>query len=174
MLDFAVIGLPRSGTTWAANWLTTDRSICLHDPLVNNTLTELADWEVPGKLCGVACTGLWMFPEWVAENVKHVVLIDRDPDEVNRSLNAIGLSPLRDADIARFLDMDGQRADMLDLFDVAAASDIWFSLVPELDYDVDRHMVLASMMINPYFPGWEPDPKAVKDWAKRLAEAAQS
>ena len=27
-----VFALPRSGTAWLANWLTTDRSLCLHDP----------------------------------------------------------------------------------------------------------------------------------------------
>lgn len=28
MLDFMIIGLPRSGTTWAANLLTTDAVLC--------------------------------------------------------------------------------------------------------------------------------------------------
>ena len=31
-LDFAVLALPRSGTTWLANLLTTDTTLCRHDP----------------------------------------------------------------------------------------------------------------------------------------------
>ena len=33
-----VIGLPRSRTTWMANWLTTTDTLCLHDPLANYTI----------------------------------------------------------------------------------------------------------------------------------------
>lgn len=173
MLDFAIIGLPRSGTTWAANWLTTDRSICLHDPLMNYTLEQLAAFSSPGKVCGVACTALWKFPQWVAENVKRVVLIDRDPDDLNDSLCAIGLGSMATEDIEDFLNMDGQRADMAQLFDPLAAPEIWYSLIPSIDFDAQRHELLTGFMVNPYFAGWEPDPNAVKDWLRRIHEAAR-
>ncbi len=172
MLDFAVIGLPRSGTTWAANWLTTDRSLCLHDPLANHTLDELASFRIPGKLCGIACTALWRAPEWVAKNVKRVLLIDRDPDDLNESLRAIGLFEMPDQDIQMFMDMPGQRADMAQLFDQKFAEDIWHTLVPSLEFDAQRHELLTGFMVNPYFAGWEPNPAAVRDWARRVQEAS--
>ena len=42
MIDFMVIGLPRTGTTWASNWLTTDSTQCYHDPLYH---THYEDWD---------------------------------------------------------------------------------------------------------------------------------
>lgn len=173
MLDFAIIGLPRSATTWAANWLTTDRSICLHDPLLTYTLDQLAEFRSPGKVCGVACTGLWQFPDWVARNVRTVLLIDRDPDAVNQSLVDIGLTPLPIESIELFLNMPGQRVDMGDLFDARCAGDIWHTLIPSIDHDAQRHELLTGFMVNPYFAGWEPEPTAVRDWARRIQEAAQ-
>lgn len=172
MLDFAIIGLPRSGTTWAANWLTTDRSLCLHDPLINRTLDQLAQWRSPGKVCGVACTALWQFPEWVSKNVRRVILVDRALSEVNKSLTDIGLGEMPTHAVEQFLDMAGSRIDMASLFDPVHAPDVWCSLLPEIDFDAERHELLTGFMVNPYFAGWEPDPAAVKDWVIRLQEAA--
>jgi hypothetical protein len=59
MLDFIVLGLPRSATTWLANWLTTDRSLCLHDPFAK-TLPE--QWDAGGKRLGISCTGAYLMP----------------------------------------------------------------------------------------------------------------
>jgi hypothetical protein len=172
VLDFAIIGLPRSGTTWAANWLTTDRSLCLHDPLTEHTLDDLAAWREPGKLVGVACTGLWQFPEWVAANVRNVVLLDRDIADIDRSLIEIGLGPMPPAAVEQFAAMVGRRFLMEELFNSAFASDIWHALVPGLSFDYARHELLTSFMVNPHFPSLEPSPRAVKDWVKRLQEAA--
>lgn len=172
MLDFAIIGLPRSGTTWAANWLTTDHSICLHDPLANRTLDQLAAWHHPSKAVGVACTGLWQFPDWVAANVRRVVLLDRDPDEINASLTAIGLGGMPAASFDQFMDLPGQRVLMRELFDPVVAPDIWHSLMPDLPFDAERHELLTTFMVNPHFEGWEPDPAAVRDWVRRLQQAA--
>lgn len=35
MNPFFVTGLPRSRTAWMANWLTTDKTLCVHDPICN-------------------------------------------------------------------------------------------------------------------------------------------
>lgn len=89
MIDFMVIGLPRSGTAWAANWLTTDTTFCLHDPLAKYHHTEL-DGLVSDKRLGVACTGLWTQPEWLNAHPAKKVILHRPLEEINRSLKAIG------------------------------------------------------------------------------------
>jgi hypothetical protein len=173
VLDFAIIGLPRSGTAWASNWLTTDRTICLHDPLMSHTLDDLAAWDSGGKLVGVACTALWMFPDWVAANVKRVVCVDRDFEEVNQSLIDIGLTAMPQWSLERFQSLPGARVPMAGLFDPAQAEDIWVQLAPGVQFDAQRHGLLTGLSINPYFAGLEPDPRAVKDWVRRIQEAAQ-
>lgn len=173
MLDFAIIGLPRSGTTWAANWLTTDTSICLHDPLVNQTLDQLAAWDEP-KLRGVSCTGLWMFPDWVKANVRNWIVIDRPVNQVNKSLTDIGLGSMPADAVRAFQEFPGLRATMDMLFDKATAPAIWEHLLPQVQFDKGRHKLLSGFMVNPYFKGWEPEPEAVQDWMARICKAAQA
>ena len=63
MMDFIVTGLPRSGTTWVANWLTTDTTLCIHDPLYKYHLEDLDNIETNKKL-GISCTAIWRAPEF--------------------------------------------------------------------------------------------------------------
>ena len=175
MLDFAILGLPRSGTTWAANWLTTDNSLCLHDPLVNRTLDQLQDWAFEmGHWKGVACTGLWMFPDWVKDNVACVVLVDRPVADVNRSLIDIGLGSMPDQAVEAFMAFPGKRVAMADLFKRETAAEIWGYLLGPVEFNAERHQLLTGFMVNPYFPGWEPDTVAVQDWMARVQKAANT
>lgn len=48
MSPFFITGMPRSRTAWLANWLTTDRSLCVHDP-VGSVVPVIG-----GKLVGVS------------------------------------------------------------------------------------------------------------------------
>lgn len=172
MIDFAVLALPRSGTTWAANWLTGYRHICLHDPLQHHTGEELLKWAYRNpKETGVSCTGLWAHPEWVQANVRKWVIIDRPIHEVQASLIEIGLAPLPDAAIEKFRAMPGRRFQMADLFDPFMASVIQRELLPHLPFDVERHRELCKMEINPRFQNLQPDPKAVREWVDRTVAA---
>ena len=57
MLDFMVVGLPRSGTAWLANWFTTERAMCWHEPLWTRSLDELDAMKGAGMF-GIADTQL--------------------------------------------------------------------------------------------------------------------
>lgn len=175
MIDFAILALPRSGTTWAANWLTTEHSLCLHDPMADISPSGLQAFggQDDGRLHGVSCTALWMQPDWVVANVKRWLILERSIDEVNCSLRAIGLGDMPEESVQAFRSMSGPRAPMSDLFRVGTARVIWEYLVPGLPFDVQRHALLKTWMVNPFFAGWEPDPVAVKAWMQRAQEAMQ-
>lgn len=89
-----VLGGPRSATTWLSNLLTTDETLCLHDPMLEYSLPQLNTLSVPGKLLGVSCTSLIMWPDWVAAQHCPKILLWRDVGEINKSLDALGLQRL--------------------------------------------------------------------------------
>ena len=94
MISFMVLGGPRSGTTWAANWLTTDETLCLHDPLLEYPLKSLNNILFTGKKLGISCTASLLYPAWVAEQKCPKVVLYRDVKEINHSLQALGLAEL--------------------------------------------------------------------------------
>lgn len=161
MIDFMVIGLPRSGTTWMANWLTCEESFCLHDPL--NKL-HYEDWDTDVKYFpqdslplfrGISCTGIWRWPEWVNAHPAEKLIIIRDPDEVRWSLAVKGLDMnLPDEDPLR--DIEGLRVSYKALFDIDMARLIWNRLIGT-DFDEKRFNMLKEMHIEPEFAKVEKD-----------------
>ena len=93
MIGFMVLCAPRSGSAWAANLLTTDTTLCLHDPLGRYHYTEL-DQIRSTKRIGVACTALALFPQYVNQHPAPKVILHRPFEEVNASLLAMGGPPL--------------------------------------------------------------------------------
>lgn len=165
MLDFMVIGLPRSGTTWAANWLTTAQSICLHDPLHTMHYTdwdsEAARWRQ--AVAGVSCTGIWRWTDWVNGHPARKVVIHRALAEVNESMRRIGKPPLarQEAELLNRIDgPDVMHVNFLDLFRPHQASNIWDHVFtqyeqsgsyPALEFDRERHNQLRQMEVQPAF-----------------------
>ena len=41
VIEFMVLSAPRSASTWAANWLTTEKTLCLHDPVLEHYPEDL-------------------------------------------------------------------------------------------------------------------------------------
>ena len=89
-----VLGGPRSGTTWAANWLTTDTTFCLHDPLLEYTVRQLNNRHIPNRRLGISCTASILFPEWVNAQKCPKIFLYRDIEEINQSLARLGLVEL--------------------------------------------------------------------------------
>lgn len=148
MVSFAILGMPRSGTTWAANWLTSDGVVCHHDPIAHTR-------EVKDLDGGIACTGLWMRPDLVAELDCPVACLDRDPDEVNASLEAINLSAMAPKWFDLYRDAPGHRFDYKALFD-ERAEEIWRILRGD-GFDARRHAELVKMNIQPRYNRCVPD-----------------
>lgn len=151
MLDFIIVGLPRSGTTWAANYFTTDRSLCLHDPLYTRHYLDLDSIDFDGRLGGVSCTGLWRFPQWVEAHAAPKIILRRPLVEVNASLEAIGLPQCSEEDAAQLAGLSGYHFDFADLFNPFYAKKM--CAIAGLHFDADRHAELVQIEMQPKFSG---------------------
>jgi hypothetical protein len=151
MLKRMVIGLPRSGTTWAANWLTYGGEVCVHDPLYH---THYRGWK--WAYDAVSCTGIYQWPEFVAAQTCPVLVLHRPIGEIKASLlefdtRAGGWWLDWDApDKLRALDAPNIRHMKWDaMFDVCAASEMWRFLHMPSQFDARRHEQLVRMRMEP-------------------------
>ncbi len=146
-IDFMLLAAPRSGTTWAANWLTTDQTICVHDPLLKWTRDELMTLESPRRL-GVACTGLALFPDWVNAHPARKVILRRPLEEVDQSLLEIGMTPCS-AQWQGVLDkIEGVHVDWQEMFVRPQAI---FEYLLDLPFDPERWALLREFNVQPHF-----------------------
>lgn len=88
-----VIGLPRSGTAWASNWLTTEHSLCHHDPEIRFSMDALDAMESP-RTMGIASTSAWLSVGWVNAHPAKKVILHRDPEQIADSIERMGFSPM--------------------------------------------------------------------------------
>lgn len=174
MIDFMVIALPRSGTTWAANWLTTDRVFCPHDPLYRVHYTDLdraIRQRAEKRVAGISCSGLWRWLDWVNAHPARKVVLHRDRDEVNESLAELGF-PLsvskRDADALHKVE-SARHFDYGSLFERHDAEAIWRYLT-RLPFDSERHTELVQMSVEPRFDAVKRDPDVVNRLGQELIQ----
>lgn len=172
MISFMVLSAPRSGSTWAANWLTTEHQICLHDPVLENGVEQLEVLPFVRRY-GLACTGLPLLTDWVNRQQCPKVVLHRDLDEVNASLVAIGLSPLSKAWDGGVLErIEGWHVHYKDLFRPGTARAIWQHLLGHgTPFDGTRHMMLASMHIDPHFPRVRIDHERTREFRAEISKA---
>ena len=149
MMEFMVIAAPRSGTTWAANWLTTDTTLCLHDPLFTLHYTELDAYPTK-KNFGISCTGIAVFTDWVNAHPARKVILHRDLTHVNQSLSRIGLPPIEKTYIDKLDTIDGMHCDWMDLFVNPRAI---YEHLTQLPFDPERHALLKDIEMQPQFAG---------------------
>lgn len=149
-MRFAVFGLPRSGTTWAANWLTDAGALCLHDPIADHAPAELLRLDL-GRPWGVSCTGLWAFED-VARQVAQrcpVVVLERDPAASDAALCRLGMSALPGWLHDRFRSAPGVRLPFDALWREEGARLIWSILRPDAPFDVRRWRLLRDIRVEP-------------------------
>lgn len=149
MIEFMVIAAPRSGTTWAANWLTTDTTLCLHDPLWHRQYFEL-DSIQSKKMLGISCTAIALLPEYVNKHPARKVILHRNLDEVNQSLIAIGSPALTKIWEGALEQIIGRHCDWREIFD--SPKDIYEYLLG-LPFDEERHAELSKIEMQPDFDG---------------------
>lgn len=147
MIEFMVIGAPRSGTTWAANWLTTDTTLCIHDPLYEYHYDEL-DSIKSKKHVGISCTGLLLFPDWVNRHPARKVILHRPVADINDSLRQIGMPGISDAVVGNLNRIHGMHVDWKSLF--VEPRDI-YEYLTELKFDAERHHFLKCVNMQPSF-----------------------
>jgi len=167
MIEFMVIAAPRSGTTWAANWLTTDTTLCLHDPLYRWHYLQLDRIESRRTL-GISCTGSYFFADWLNAHPARKVILHRDAGEINRDLEAIGLPSMGgDCYSGPLWSIHGRHHDWQDLFHKPAEI---YEFLLEQPFDKERHDLLVQMHIQPDFGRIEVDREATAKLAAEVRE----
>jgi hypothetical protein len=148
-LDFMVLGGPRSATTWAANWLTTDTTFCLHDPLLEYTVRQLENMTIPGKRIGVSCTSLMLYPDWVNAHPAKKIVLYRDVEEINASLKRLAL-----VELEKFAHLG--RLDAIASVPMFKYEQLFLPRYAEIiakhlgvPWDAHRHDLLSQMNIQP-------------------------
>lgn len=170
MIAFMVLSAPRSGSTWAANWLTTSDQLCLHDPIFETKVAEL-DSLPHARRYGIACSALPLLTDWVNKHPAPKLILHRPLSEVNASLVNIGLTPLSrtwDGILAR---IEGFHVNHHDMFRAGAAELIWNHLCPETPFDRERHALLKAMHIDPHFPRVRVNPERAREFRDQLTRA---
>lgn len=152
-VKFMVIGLPRSATTWMANWLTTNDSLCLHDPF-SNMFPEDLDKYHTAKTLGISCTGAYMY-KWFQKQTCPCVIIERNMKDVNHSLLKIGLTKMPVFSIDLFNQAKGKRYSFDSIWKEQSAKEMWNYLLPLFPFDVERYRSLSTMNIQPHFGKWK-------------------
>lgn len=149
MISFMVLAAPRSGTAWAANWLTTEVSLCLHDPLFEVHYEQLDELSYDGmREIGIACTGAALFPDWVAQHPARKVILHRDVKEINVSLHGIGAPPLQREYPAALQRIPGLHVDWRNLFSESGARQIWQHLLPTVTFCSTRFDQLKKLNVQ--------------------------
>ena len=164
-----VLGAPRSGTAWAANWLTTERTLCMHEMLFTHTPEQL-DAVPCDRILGLADTGLALFPEWLAAHPAKKVILHRDSREITASLHRAGM-PAPKQDWGRLLrDIEGLHIDWNVLFThPGLITHYLFGTLP----DMARHELLAKLNVQADFEKIDPDPAVTRRLIERMRSEAR-
>lgn len=148
MFAFAVFALPRSGSTWLSNWLTTDQSICWHDPAEWALPEEVEAWgNATDKQAGICCTGMWLLAPWRPS--VPTLKLTRPRGLVNASMAAKGLPELPDEAFDLFDALPYPSVSLVDLLNPVRAHDVQHFLLPDVPFDLGRHQELSRMNIQP-------------------------
>ena len=145
MIDFMALGLPRSGTAWLANLLTTDDSICLHESLIDSTIEQLDQFEHDG-LFGIAETAGVFFPDAINHPCKKLI-VDRPIAEINKSLHQLGLPTMPDVEVDLLSGIEGYKIAFKELFDFDAMQ-LAYKFLLNKDLSKDRHNLLCQMNVQ--------------------------
>jgi hypothetical protein len=169
MVEFMVLAAPRSGTTWVSNWLTTDNTLCLHDPLWTYHYSDLDNIKT-NKVLGVACTGLYMFPDFVNNHPARKIILHRDEKEINDSLNAIGLPSLSNTerDLNKIV---GWHRHWQQIF---TAPKTIYEYLTGLEFDKERHALLKEIEMQPNFEGLKIGKEVTRKLINELQEIAKN
>ena len=158
MLDFMVIGLPRSRTTWLANWLTTDNTLCLHDSAAKFTLNELNNYATQKKL-GISETALFHCGGKLNRHPAKKLIIHRPVHEIYKSIGRV--IPFPNAEML-MSDIKGLHVAYKDIND--RAEEIWMHLIGS-GFDSKRFNALSEMNVQPHFNALKPQNQdVIRQW----------
>lgn len=168
-LKFMVIGLPRSGTTWAANWLSTDDCLVQHDPLYRAHYT---DWGA--KFQAVSCTGIWRWPEWVNAQPCPKIILRRGEHAVRKSLLRLGApDAIGPGDESRLNKVRGSHHAWTRLWEADYAAYIWSLCHPDKPFNLARWQAHVEMNVQPALQHIHPDREATQRLVDEVFDMAR-
>ena len=146
MINFMVLGLPRSGTAWLANLLTTQKSYCRHEALWTSSLFEL-NKEKHAVSFGIAETSGFSIVDDINMHSARKLIVRRDLNEINDSLMRLGIPCMHQKHMDALLSISGYHIDFKDIFDYKKMSNAYeFLLHSQLEKY--RHDFLCDMNIQ--------------------------
>ena len=172
MISFMVLGGPRSGTTWLANLLTTDKTLCLHDPLLEHQAHVLDNMTVPGMRIGIADTSALLYPDWLAQHRAKKIVLWRDPGEFNLSLRALGLAEIEPGPHARRIASVPKGVQVYawtSIFDWRTAREICANF--DVPFNRWRFEELKKMNVQPQFSRLPVGKEAAQELVERFRKA---
>lgn len=170
MIEFMVLSAPRSGSTWMSNWLTTEATLCLHDPILEHAPEDFDRIE-SDRMLGLSCSGLALLPDFVNDHPARKLIIHRPLDEINRSLGAIGLTPLGSRWQMDTLDkIEGLHVKFEHVFNTVLAARMHEHLTGR-PIDKVRHAHLCRMHVDPEFSRVVIARDRTRDFRERVARA---
>lgn len=174
-ISFMVLAGPRSATTWLSNLLTTDHTLCMHDPLLEYTTLQLDQVTIPGKRLGIADTTALLWPVWLNLHTAKKIVVWRDPEEINHALIQLGLARL---DVSKHavrisaLDKKIKVYDWRAVFEWRTAKEI----CDRFDVPIDkwRFHELRKMNVQPEFSRLPVSKEAIQQLVTRIVEEYNS
>ncbi len=152
MIEFMVITAPRSASTWASNWLTTDTTLCMHEPLWKMNFGAL-DAVESQKMLGLSETGSTGFHEHLASHPARKVILHRDLKECSDSLMQLGFHPLTKYWQGALEKIEGRHYHWRDMLDDEAKAREIYEFLLQREFDVERWSWVREIEMQPHFAG---------------------
>lgn len=139
-IEFMVIAAPRSATTWAANWLSTDTTMCLHGL---NARLHYSEWDnlTSSKMLGVSDPSISRFHEWLNTHQARKLIIHRDSKEIAESL---GMDEVP-SDFWCLDKVQGMHVDFREMFEEPKPI---YEFLLQKEFDAERFDLLSRIQVN--------------------------
>lgn len=141
-----VLALPRSGTAWVANLLTTDTSLCIHEAFMDHSINDLDTRPYDGML-GIAETSAFSRADELNLHSAKKLIIDRPFDEINKSIAELGFKAMPSYSADLMIQLKGYRIAYKDLFNYEIMSEAYYYLLRK-ELNQERHKMLCQMNIQ--------------------------
>lgn len=169
MIEFMVLSAPRSGSTWMSNWLTTEATLCLHDPVLEHAPEDFDRIE-SDRMLGLSCSGLALLPDFVNDHPARKVIVHRPIKDINRSLEAVGLTQLSPKWQGALERINGLHVQFDHIFNTVLAAKIHQHLTGRA-IDKVRHAHLCKMHVDPEFGRVPISRDRTRDYRDRVMRA---
>ena len=151
--NYFIIGLPRSGTAWTANFLTWGNSYCHHEGIYEcDGFDSFSDILNVAEYAGDSGTALVMVLPWLYERFSDAkfVFIKRDVARIKDSLQRLNMSTTCIKEGARALQwgIDNIPSMVIEFDDLFADTQKVWEYIGLKDFPVRRHTMLKNMKVD--------------------------